>query len=100
MHRKLVFVLFFILVLSMSDRTSAELVAHWRLDDGSGAVAKDSAGDFDGTLQDGPLWIQGVIGGALWFDGTDDCVLIGSDPVFNPTGSFSVALLEVSRILR
>jgi len=92
MCRKLVYLLSIVLVLSMADHASAELVAHWRLDDGSGTVAKDSAGDFDGTLLDGALWVPGVMGGALWFDGTDDSVLIGSDPVFNPTGSFSVAL--------
>ncbi|MBN2182055.1 MAG: discoidin domain-containing protein [Sedimentisphaerales bacterium] len=92
MCRKLIFSLSIIFVLIISNYAPAELVAHWKLDDGSGTIAKDSAGDFDGALENGPLWIQGVIGGALWFDGTDDCVLIGSDPAFNPTGSFSVGL--------
>jgi hypothetical protein len=81
-----------VLVLSLSGSVWADLVAHWKLDDGSGTVAKDSAGDFDGVLLNGPAWVSGVLGGALFFDGTDDSVQIGSDPAFNPTGSFSVAL--------
>jgi len=92
MYRRLICFISVVLVLSMAGHASAELVAHWKLDDGSGTIAKDSAGDYDGNLLNGPLWMSGVSGSALKFDGTDDCVLIGSNPAFNPTGSFSVAL--------
>lgn len=53
------------------------LVAHWKFDETSGDKASDFSGNgYDGTLQDGPLWrpSDGKIGGALEFDGIDDCV--------------------------
>jgi hypothetical protein len=47
-------------------------VASWRLDDGSGVVARDSRPlGLDGRLSTpGPRWIAGVEGTALRFDGT------------------------------
>jgi hypothetical protein len=55
--------------------TSAELVAHWTLDDGAGATAADLAGGFDGTLQGNPVWeANGKVDGALVFDGVDDYI--------------------------
>lgn len=52
----------------------AGLLAHWRLDDGSGGTATDTVGVHDGTLVNGPLWGSGSAGGALAFDGVDDRV--------------------------
>ncbi|MDH7600160.1 MAG: discoidin domain-containing protein [Sedimentisphaerales bacterium] len=71
---------------------SGELVAHWKLNDGTGGLARDSAGTNDGIVRGGAVWVDGVKGGALMFDGTDDCVEIGTKPEFNPEGSFSVAI--------
>jgi hypothetical protein len=50
----------------------AELIAHWKFDDGSGTIAVDSANSNDGTLIGAPLptWISGgaaKVGGALEF---------------------------------
>ena len=68
-------------------------VAYWRLDEGSGSIAEDSVGTYDGILKGGPTWVSGVINGALEFDGGNDCIEIGNYPVFSaPEGSFSVAL--------
>ncbi len=92
MCKRLICLLSAVLVLSTAGHVWADLVANWRLDDGSGTIAKDSAGDFDGILLNDPTWIAGKLGGALSFDGVDDCVEIGNDPIFNPSGSFSVAL--------
>jgi lysophospholipase L1-like esterase len=52
------------------------LLAHWTLDEDSGAVAADRAGSHDGMLAGGALWQPqgGQIDGALWFDGVDDHV--------------------------
>ena len=47
------------------------LLAHWKLDDGQGAVAADSAGDADGALEGPPGWTAGKVRGALSFDGDD-----------------------------
>ena len=65
------------------------LVAWWKLDDGSGTIAEDSAGDANGTLINGPVWTTGIVDGALDLDGSDDYVSVpgvsGSGPVDNIT---------------
>jgi len=52
------------------------LVAYWKLDEAEGSIAADSARDNDATLSGEPLWQPegGQVGGALQFDGVDDCV--------------------------
>ncbi len=68
------------------------LVGHWKLDETSGDVAHDSSGnDNHGTLLGNPQWVAGKVGGALQFDGTDDCVDCGDDPLFSITGDLTVA---------
>jgi len=58
------------MILIMTSIASAELVAHWRLDDGSGMVAVDSSGNgHDGTLVLDPQWVAGRYDGALEFGG-------------------------------
>ncbi|MHC4072456.1 MAG: LamG-like jellyroll fold domain-containing protein [Planctomycetota bacterium] len=67
------------------------LIAHWPLDEAQGAIAYDSAADFDGTLIGDPMWQPdgGKVAGALQFDGVDDYV--NTDFVLNPEdGKFSV----------
>ncbi len=60
------------------------LVAWWRLDDGSGSSARDSSGnDSHGTLRGDPQWTTGKIGGALDFDGDGDYVDCGNPDIFN-----------------
>ncbi|MFB0553855.1 MAG: LamG-like jellyroll fold domain-containing protein [Phycisphaerae bacterium] len=67
------------------------LVAHWALDETDGDIASDIANDNDGTVYGGPAWQPegGQVGGALAFDGIDDCL---STPfVLNPADrEFSV----------
>ncbi len=53
------------------------LIAHWKLDETEGMIAHDSAwGHHDAATVGTPLWQSqgGRIGGALQFDGVDDCV--------------------------
>ena len=67
------------------------LIAHWKLDETEDAVAHDSAGDKDGTLNGDPNWqpAGGKIGGALQLDGIDDYV--STELTLNPVdGPFSV----------
>jgi Leucine-rich repeat (LRR) protein len=52
-------------------------VAHWTFDEGTGFVANDSAGSNTGSVH-GAKWVEGHIGGALRFDGSDDYVDCGS----------------------
>jgi len=46
------------------------LVAHWKFDDN----AKDSANNYDGTINGGASFIEGKVGKAIIFDGVDDYV--------------------------
>jgi len=49
----------------------SSLVGWWKLDDGSGTIAKDSSGNgSDGTLNGGAVWVEGVLDGALEIDGS------------------------------
>lgn len=59
-----------------------DLQAHWTLDEGSGSTAGDISGNGnDGTLEGGPTWTpNGLIGGALDFDGTNDRVEVTTIP--------------------
>jgi len=61
------------------------LVAYWRLDDGAGATAIDSAGTNNGTVHGNPVWTAGRIGGALSLDGDGDYVSLS--PVGALTGN-------------
>jgi hypothetical protein len=93
MFKKFVYFSCLIIVLNLSSTSMASLVAHWSLDEGSGNTVEDSVGGNNGTLLNGPTWISGVLGGALSFDGINDCIEIGNNPAFNsPPGSFCVAL--------
>jgi len=51
------------------------VVGSWHFDEGSGTTAYDSSGnDNDGTLINGPTWVDGKFGKALQYDGSDDYV--------------------------
>jgi hypothetical protein len=70
MSKKSIYLVCFVLLLGVAHTASAELVAHWRLDDGSGTTAVDSSGNgHDGTLLLDPQWVAGKYGGALEFAG-------------------------------
>ncbi len=57
------------------------LVGHWTFDEGSGATAYDRSGNGNnGTLINAPVWISGINGGALQFNGNNSYVNI-PDPV-------------------
>ncbi len=62
----------------------ANPLAHWKLDDGAGPTAIDSAGGHDGTLVNDPVWVAGKLDGGLDFDGDNDRVDVGT---FDVTGS-------------
>ncbi len=69
MSKRLMSWIVFALVIAFVNNATAELVGHWKLDDGAGLIAVDSTGEHDGELT-GPLtWVEGVYGGALEFEG-------------------------------
>jgi len=65
-----------------------DLVGHWKLDDGAGLTAVDSAGSNNGTLTNGPTWSDGNLCGALSFDENNDYVW-ASDFSYGPDFSVS-----------
>jgi len=84
MYRKLICFISFVFILSLADNTSADLVAHWKLDEGSGNTVYDSSSyGNDGTFKGDPQWVVGYYGGALEFDGTDDNIDCGNDDSLN-----------------
>ncbi|TKJ37726.1 MAG: hypothetical protein CEE38_06540 [Planctomycetes bacterium B3_Pla] len=88
MCRKLTFLIFLGLVLGtvLTSEVKADLVAYWRLDEGSGTTAYDSSGNGnDGTSNGDPQWVVGYFGGALEFDGSDDWLDCGNDPSLDLT---------------
>jgi len=77
----MIYLVSLVLLLSMASTASAGLVAHWKLDEGSGTTAYDSSGQGnDGTLIGDPQWVAGLLDGALEFDGIDDYVDFGNPP--------------------
>ena len=71
----------------------AYLVAHWKLDEGAGDTAQDSAGDNNGVLRGDPQWrpYRGRMDGALEFDGVADYVDCGNSAVFDITDEITLA---------
>jgi len=88
MSRRLTYLFSFFLAISVASEALADLVGHWRFDEGSGTIAYDSSGNGnDGTFNGAPQWVVGHFGGALEFDGSDDYVAIGD---LDLTGSFTL----------
>ena len=93
MSKKWFWLVSFILLLSLGGTASAELMVHWRLDEGSGTTVYDSSGNgCDGTFNGEPQWVAGYLSaGALQFDGADDFVVY-SMPETQDLDAFTIAL--------
>ena len=92
MCKKLIYLVSFVLVLSLVRSASAELVGYWKFDEGSGTTAYDSSGNgLDGNLNGDPQWVEGQLGGALEFDGTDDYVSVPSSSSLQLTSALTIA---------
>jgi hypothetical protein len=100
MCKKLICLVFSILVLGLTGSVYADLVGHWALDDGSGTTVADVSGNGnDGTIVNNPTWIPGAVGGtALEFHGLGapggggDYIDCGNDPSLDILGPISIAL--------
>ena len=55
-----------------------DLVSLWHFDEGTGTIAMDSSGNGNNGTFDSPAWVDGIIGKALRFDGTEDYIEIPS----------------------
>ena len=69
---------------------NSPLVAWWKLDEGSGAQAKDATGNgHHGAVKGSPAWGAGKLGKALVFDGVDDRFEL-SEPYAVDSGAISI----------
>jgi len=92
MYKKLICLISFVFMLSLAGNASADLVAHWKLDEGSGNTVYDSStSGNDGTFKGDPQWVAGYYGGALEFDGTDDTIDCGNDDSLNITDEITLS---------
>ncbi len=67
-------------------------VAEWRFDENQGTTAKDSSENSNnGVLTSGPIWVPGVKGSGLSFDGSDDYVITADNVTF-PQGNVDFAV--------
>ncbi|MGD2095910.1 MAG: LamG domain-containing protein, partial [Phycisphaerales bacterium] len=72
MSKKLIYLTCFVLVLSVAGNASAQLIAHYKLDETGGTVVNDSSGkDNHAEVGGDPVWTEGLKDGALEFDGDD-----------------------------
>ncbi len=77
MCKRITFSMLFIMMSGMvlTSHAYADLVAWWRFDEGSGTIATDYSGNGnDGVLNGGAQWVDGQLGGAIQFNGTNSFV--------------------------
>jgi len=91
MSKKFIYLVSFILVLSLASNSLAELVAHWRFDEGSGTLASDTSGNGnDGVLEGDANWVAGKLGGAIEFNGQNARVVAPNIPL--DSRSFTITM--------
>ncbi len=87
-----VFLLGWVIGNTTEAQDDPSLIGWWKLDEKSGTVAADSSSHGnDGTVVGGEKWVSGYMDGALDFDGDDDYVDCGYDPIFDTAHEMTVA---------
>jgi hypothetical protein len=80
--------------LNPSSGVSSALAGWWKFDEGSGTNAYNSvSGGYNGQLMNMTTssWVEGRMGGAVWFDGTNDYVRIPQNPAIITGNEFTVS---------
>jgi hypothetical protein len=81
MRRKLLYLTTFVFILTAASNAWCDLVAHWKMDEGSGNIVVDSSGNgHDGTLNGTATWMTGQFGLALHFDGSSTYAQVLASP--------------------
>ena len=76
MPKKVILATCLAVLLSLAVSARADLILHWKLDEGSGTIAHDASGNArDRVMERAPKWTAGKIGGGLEFGGTGDRVV-------------------------
>jgi hypothetical protein len=67
------------------------LVGYWKFDEENGTIAGDSSGNNNnGTLQNGPIWVDGKFGNALSFDGINDYVEVPDNSTLHVSSGLTI----------
>jgi len=96
MYRKMIYLVSFVLGLgltlaSVADADDPSLVGWWKLDETSGLTVADSSIFGNDGILTGGEWTNGIIGGALKFDGTDSYVSVPSSSSLQLTSALTIA---------
>jgi hypothetical protein len=85
--------------LNCAEHSCLNLVAYWKFDETGGLIAYDSSGyGNDGTLQNSPARISGLMGRALEFDGIDDYVYVPDNSSLRPSTLTLMAWIRPYRL--
>lgn len=79
-----------VLLAGIPTAAHATLIASWGFDESSGTTAFDSAGGNDGTIY-GATRADGILGGALDFDGVNDYVDCGNNDSLDITDELTIS---------
>ncbi len=82
----------FVLTVSVPSTANQPLIAYWKFDEGTGTSTGDASGNGNtGILTNGPIWISGKIGSALYFDGIDDVITVPNSNSLGLSSSFTLS---------
>ncbi|MHC4586484.1 MAG: LamG domain-containing protein [Planctomycetota bacterium] len=100
MSQKLIYLVCFVVVLSMAGQASAELILHWRFDEGSGDTVNDSSGNGRVGTIEGATWTVDDKGPCLEFGGDGDYVIDDdAGSYLNGLSALSVAMWIKSDVI-
>lgn len=78
--------------------SNSGLVGYWPLNEGTGTVAGDSSGNGNVGSISGATWTEGKRGKALSFDGTSNCVSLGTSSTLRPQDGTYSAWIKLSSL--
>ena len=90
--RRLICLGCFLLVLGLASSASADLMAYWKFDEGSGDTVEDLSGNANHGTIENAVWVGNAISGtALQFDGQTARVVVPDSPSLHPqTGDITI----------
>ncbi len=92
MSRNLICLISFVLVLGLVNSASADMMAYWKFDEGSGDTVEDLSGNGNHGTIENAVWVgDAILGTALQFDGQTARVVVPDSPSLHPqTGDITI----------
>ena len=75
---------------------SGSFAGVWHMKEGTGTKVADSASTNNGTLFNSPTWTNGLVDGALSFNGVNQYATMSNSPALRPTFPFTVSVVAKS----